>query len=573
MDKMHQQIAVLDFGSQYAHLIARRFRQLGVLAKLYPPDYEVAQIPGLIGLVLSGGPQSVNDQKIALNSKVFELNLPVLGLCYGHQLMAKHFGGQVQKGTTSEYGKAVAQIGQSVLFAGLEGGEVVWMSHADSVRELPEGFKTIASSEDCPISAMACEEKKLFGLQFHPEVTHTQKGLRILENFAFEICQATRDWQIEDWQKEMIEKIKQQAGSKKVFLLVSGGVDSTVAFALLEKALGQDRVFGLHVDTGLMRQAEAEQVKDSLASSGFKNLRVQDASDQFLGKLKGIFDPEEKRKIIGQLFLDIQEQVSRQLELNPDEWLLGQGTIYPDTIETGGTRHADTIKTHHNRVAGIQELIRQGRIIEPIRDLYKDEVRELGLALGLPEKLVWRQPFPGPGLGIRLLCHSLEAGVQGDFRTYAHPCLLEGFGATEADWLGIERISPQLTNQVREINRVLLNVGSKKYQGGKLMEASVTKERLELLREIDAIVQAEVFRAGLERDIWQFPVVLVPFGIDGKESVALRPVSSLEAMTARFYPLSEKVLTGIVGKIEGLGKISYIFFDATNKPPGTIEWE
>ena len=612
MPANHQQIAILDFGSQYAHLIARRFRQLGVLANLYPTDYDVAKIDNLIGLVLSGGPQSVDDQTLPFNSEVFELGLPVLGLCYGHQLMAKHFGGSVKKGTTSEYGKTVAQIGQSVLFAGLNGGEVVWMSHADSVKKLPRGFKAIAASEGCPISAMANEQKKFFGLQFHPEVTHTDKGLKILENFAYNICQAEKDWRLEDWQKAMVRQIKKQVGNKKVFLLVSGGVDSTVCFALLEKALGAGKVFGLHVDTGLMRKNEVEQVKGSLAQAGFKNLHIKDASNQFLEKLKGVCDPEEKRKIIGQLFIEIQEEASRELKLNPDQWLLGQGTIYPDTIETGGTKHADVIKTHHNRVDRVQELIKAGRVAEPIKDLYKDEVRELGKALGLPDKLVWRQPFPGPGLGIRALCHQpvedegldpqiqkkltklfdtikiveelgdncrisllpiKSVGVQGDFRTYAHPCVIDRSPAGDIDWLKLEKISPRITNEIKEVNRVLLNVGSRELTGGKLHEASITEGRLELLREVDAIVQEEIFASDLERDIWQFPVVLIPFGVENKESVVLRPVSSLEAMTAKFYPLEGKVLNSIVRKIEALGKIDYIFFDLTNKPPGTIEWE
>ena len=604
MSTNHQQIAILDFGSQYTHLIARRFRQLGVLAKLYPTDYDVSKIDNLIGIVLSGGPQSVTDENFPFNLKVFELGLPILGMCYGHQLMAKHFGGKVKKGTTSEYGKTVVQIGESDLFKGLEGGEVVWMSHADSVEELPKGFKTIGSSEGCPISAMANIEKNYYGLQFHPEVTHTVNGMTILENFAYKICKAKKDWKIEDWEHQMLKDIKKQVGKKKVFLLVSGGVDSTVCFALLEKALGKDKVFGLHVDTGLMRKDEVKQVEDSLVGAGLKNLQIKDASSQFLTKLKDVYDPEAKRKIIGQLFLDIQDQVSQELKLNPDEWILGQGTIYPDTIETGGTKHADTIKTHHNRVDKVQELIKQGKVIEPIKDLYKDEVRELGGLLGLSDKLVWRHPFPGPGLGIRVLCNKEKGlrikdlekinsklkkfkaevlpiksvGVQGYFRTYAFPCVIK-LPITNyqlpINWLEIEKLSPGITNEVKEVNRVLLKINDSglRIKEGSLIKASVTKERLDLLREVDAIVQAEIQKSKLEKDIWQFPVVLIPFGVDGKESIVLRPVSSLEAMTARFYPLPAEVLESIIKKIEALNQISYIFYDVTNKPPGTIEWE
>jgi GMP synthase (glutamine-hydrolysing) len=611
----HQQIAILDFGSQYTHLIARRFRQLGVLAKLYPTDYDLSQIDNLIGVVLSGSPGSVDDNQYPFNAKVLKAGLPILGLCYGHQLIAQNLGGGLKKQEAREYGKATMQVGQSVLFDGLEGGEVVWMSHGDSVDTLPKDFRTIGSTEGCPIAAMANEAEKIYGLQFHPEVTHTNAGLKILENFAYKICRAERDWQLEDWEKEIAGRIKKQVGDKKVFLLVSGGVDSTVCFALLNKALGEENVYGLHIDTGLMRKDEVVQVQGSLAQAGFKNLEVKDCSELFLSKLKGVVEPEEKRKIIGQLFIEIKDQVSDELKLNPNDWLLGQGTIYPDTIETGGTVHADTIKTHHNRVDQIQELISQGRVIEPLKDLYKDEVRELGKLLGLSEKLIWRQPFPGPGLGIRLLCHKQgeaadisqvveklyqafdkikiieelcedceiyplpikSVGVQGDFRTYAHPAVIKrpGQSSEDFDWLKVEKISPAVTNKVKEVNRVLLNVGRMTSDVGKgeLIDCAITKERLDLLREIDAIVQQEIFKADLEKDIWQFPVVLVPFGLDNKESVVLRPVSSLEAMTARFYPLEKEVLSQIVSKIESLNKTSFIFYDVTNKPPGTIEWE
>ena len=613
MSKIHQQIAVLDFGSQYTHLIARRFRQLGILAKLYPTDYDLSKIDNLVGIVFSGSPGSVDEIKYPFNPKMFEMNLPVLAMCYGHQLIAKHFGGKIQENYSGEYGLATMQVGESILFSGFEGGEVVWMSHSDSVVEAPPDFKIIGTTANCPVAAMSNDAKKIYSLQFHPEVTHTVHGQIVLENFAYKICKADQDWKIEDWLDQIIKKIKKQVNNKKVFLLVSGGVDSTVCFALLEKALGQDQVYGLHVDTGFMRKNEVEQVKSSLAQAGFKNLHIKDASSQFLAKLEGIIEPEEKRKIIGQLFLDVKDEVSSELKLNPDEWMLAQGTIYPDTIETGGTKHADTIKTHHNRVDQIQELVKQGKIVEPIKDLYKDEVRELGKLLGLPKKLVWRQPFPGPGLGIRVLCNKEDlklktedsklimkkldqvkkdfledfechvlplksVGVQGDYRTYANPCVIHDTRykiQDKIDWEFVEKLSPEITNKVRDVNRVLLRIndlGLRIADAG-LIEATVTKERLDLLREIDAIVQEEITRAKLERDIWQFPVVLIPFGIDGKESVVLRPVSSLEAMTARFYPLPMEVLESIVEKIQALNQTSFIFYDVTNKPPGTIEWE
>ncbi|MFA6304425.1 MAG: glutamine-hydrolyzing GMP synthase [Patescibacteria group bacterium] len=611
MSTSHQQIAILDFGSQYTHLIARRFRQLGVLAKLYPTDYDVSQIPNLIGIVLSGSPGSVSDDQYPFDPKIFSAGVPVLGLCYGHQLMGNYFGGKVEKSNAREFGKANLQVGVSPLFIGLDNLETVWMSHGDSVTDLPAGFKTIGSTNECPIAAMQNEAKKYYSLQFHPEVTHTLHGMRILENFAVQICGAKKDWQLLDWENSMLEKIKEFSAGKKVFLLVSGGVDSTVCFALLEKALGPNRVYGLHVDTGLMRQDEAAQVKASLNQAGFKNLHIQDSTELFIGKLTGVSEPEQKRQIIGDLFLEIKDQVALELGLNPAEWLLAQGTIYPDTIETGGTKNADKIKTHHNQVDKIQDLIKQGQIIEPLRDLYKDEVRSLGKLLGLSDELVWRQPFPGPGLGIRLLCNDeligqnglLElnqklaevfetikvtaklaesakitalplksVGVQGDSRTYAHPAVIELDGFP---WEKIEKFSPQITNAVRGVNRVLLRVDNEdlNLNDGELMNATITTGRLNLLREIDAIVQAEIATAGLAKDIWQFPVVLVPFGVDGQESIVLRPVASLEAMTASFFPLPEQVLNSIVEKIRLFKEISFIFYDVTNKPPGTIEWE
>ena len=277
------------------------------------------------------------------------------------------------------------------------------MSHVDRAIALPDGFQVIGQTDDCDTAAIADENRNIFGVQFHPEVTHTEKGLMLLANFI-RICGQENSWQMEDFVETEIRKIQEQAKGKNVFMLISGGVDSSVAFALLEKALGKERVYGLFVDHGLLRKNEAAEVREMLAAAGFENLHVIDAGVEFLKNLQGVFDPEQKRQIIGNTFLDVQERITAELNLNPEEWLLGQGTIYPDTIETGGTKHASKIKTHHNRVERVQKMIEEGTVIEPLKELYKDEVREVGRKLSLPEKMIRRHPFPGPGLGVRILC-------------------------------------------------------------------------------------------------------------------------------------------------------------------------
>jgi len=509
MKQKYQEIAILDFGSQYTHLIARRFRNMGILAKLYPADTDLSKISNIVGIVLSGSPASISDNKYQVNENLFDLSIPILGLCYGHQFIADHFGGVVEAHKEqSEFGRAKLELVDSPLFKNIENNEEVWMSHGDSVIKVPAGFKVIGKTKSCDIAAMSSEEKNIYSLQFHPEVTHTKKGMEILENFAFEICQAKKDWNIEDWQVEMVKEIQDTVKDKKVFLLVSGGVDSTVSFALLEKALGKDRVFGLHIDNGLMRKNEVNEVQSSLRDAGFQNLEIYDASNEFLNALEGIYEPEAKRKIIGNLFLDIQDKVATKLKLNPDEWILGQGTIYPDTIETGGTKNAETIKTHHNRVPRVQELIEEGKIIEPIKDLYKDEVRSLGEYLGLPSKLVWRHPFPGPGLAIRALCLDKvneddlsnltnnikksfpnlnlnvlplkSVGVQGDSRTYAHPAVIskDMLEFNFKQFIDCIKEAPKLTNKFKEINRVILRVDSNEYllNDAKLIKSDINKK-------------------------------------------------------------------------------------------------
>ncbi|MEK7067720.1 MAG: glutamine-hydrolyzing GMP synthase, partial [Patescibacteria group bacterium] len=407
-----QHIAILDFGSQYTHLIARRIRELNVLAKIYPNDIASTALPAEVsGIILSGGPQSVYDAgALTVDAAIFTLNKPILGICYGHQLMAQLLGGKVQAGKIREYGRADLTIVQSTpLLDKVNAPTIVWMSHGDSVMQLPAGFAVIAHTQDCPVTVMANEDKKLYGLQFHPEVDHTPEGVTMLSNFVFNICRAKKNWYLKNIVAELRQKILRQVGNKKVFILVSGGVDSSVAFTLLTKTLDEERVRGLYIDTGFMRRGESAEIAAGFRQAGLNNFTAVDASDTFYKNLDKIYEPEAKRNIIGQTFLDAKDQQIIDLDLNSAEWLLGQGTIYPDIIESSGSRHAQKIKTHHNRVEAVKKMIEQGLVVEPLIDFYKFEVRQIGRRLGLLNNLINRHPFPGPGLAIRCLCHQHSA--------------------------------------------------------------------------------------------------------------------------------------------------------------------
>ncbi len=368
MDK----IAVLDFGGQYAHLIANRIRRLGVYSEILDGAVEAKKLTGFSGIILSGGPASVMaPDSVKCDMGIFEMSVPILAICYGHQLVAYSLGGEVEKGKVREYGSAVVNFAKREgVFEDVEDEEKVWMSHFDQVVKMPEGFELVAATDDCPIAAMANFKKNIFCLQFHPEVTHTPCGMKILESFV-EVTGAKREWSIDSYIEDILKEIKDKVGTRKVFLMISGGVDSTVAFLLLDKALGEGRVYGLFVDTGFMRMNERNEVEAALKAVGVTNLHVYDASNEYFEALKGVYEPEKKRQIIGDLFLDIQGKVAADLNLNPDEWMLGQGTIYPDTIESGGTKHADKIKTHHNQVERIKKLTEEGKVIEPLMQLTK----------------------------------------------------------------------------------------------------------------------------------------------------------------------------------------------------------
>ncbi len=594
-------LAILDYGGQYVHLIAKRIRALNVYSVILEPDADLSAVPGLKGVILSGGPNSVYDPGAPpLNSQLLDPPVPVLGLCYGHQLLAHHLGGKVSPGRTKEYGVARLRVSRPEgILAGLEAEEPVWMSHGDTVSELPSGFQALASTQNCRVAVMGDPRRRLYGLQFHPEVTHTPHGTRILDNFI-QLCGCRREWTMGSFVENAIAEVRQQVGGRNVFLFVSGGVDSSVAFALLNRALGEDRVLGLHIDNGFMRKDETRKVEAFLRQEGFHNLRVVDASERFLEAVRGVVDPQEKRRIIGRVFVEVRDQAITELGLDPNHWMLGQGTLYPDIIESGGSAHAAVIKTHHNRVDVIEELLARGMVVEPLAQLYKDEVREVGRSLRLPAALIERHPFPGPGLSVRCLCSSgapeaipeavearvrkvaerfgLQAhvlpvrsvGVQGDFRTYAHPAVVSG----SRDWDLLERASTAITNEVREVNRVVCLLQPSELPPLRPRPATLTRERLDLLREADDLGMRALAESGQMGRLFQMPTILLPLSETGAgECVVLRPMESTDVMTARFAGLPWDLVERLSRDISGLPGIEAVFYDVTHKPPGTMEWE
>lgn len=600
MDK----IAILDFGGQYAHLIANRVRRIGVYSEIIEPDTDYEKLLEYKGFIFSGGPASVRDpNSLKCDPRIFEIGVPILGLCYGHQYIAYSLGGNVQGGNVQEYGPADVKINSHQgIFEGLNASEIVWMSHFDQVVKPPKGFEIIAETKDCPIAGLADFKRNIYSLQFHPEVTHTPNGMIILKNFV-DLTDAEHSWSMDAYADQILKEIEEKVGDKNAFLMVSGGVDSTVAFTLLDKALGQNKVYGLFVDIGFMRANERIEVEASLKKLGIENLHIYDAGEEFYKALENVYEPEKKRKIIGNLFIDIQERLVNELGLDPENWILAQGTIYPDTIETGNSKSSHTIKTHHNRVERIQKMIDAGKVIEPLEQLYKDEVRAIGEKLGLKKEMVWRHPFPGPGLAVRCLCAKGESypenveevekkindflekdklkanilpvksvGVQGDERTYKHPVVLHG---ESTDWDVLSKLGSSLTNSFQEVNRVLLGLYPQDFSQLTTHDVFITKSRIKVLQIADKLVMDFLREKGIYGDIWQFPTVLIPVdvGNTGGESIVLRPVNSTDVMSANFYKMSEENLKDLTSRLSKLDGVSGVFYDITNKPPGTIEWE
>ncbi len=510
-------VLVIDFGAQYAQLIARRVRQAHVYSEILPATASIDEI--LVrnpkAIILSGGPASVYaDGAPKIDPKIFEQGIPIFGICYGFQAMAQALGGEVAKTGKSEFGRTKFSANNSAqLFANLPEEFNVWMSHGDSVAKAPDGFKTIGSTADTSIAAFENESGLLAGVQFHPEVLHSEYGQQILQHWLIDIVKCKPTWTSENIVENEIINIKSQVGNKKVICGLSGGVDSAVAAALVQKAIG-NQLTCVFVDHGLLRHGEAEQVeKDFVAATGVQ-LKVVDAKERFLTALSGISDPEEKRKIIGREFIRVFEAAADEISKDEKVDFLVQGTLYPDIVESGGGSGTANIKSHHN-VGGLPDDL-EFSLIEPLRTLFKDEVREVGINLGLPEAIVWRQPFPGPGLAIRIV-------------------------------------------------------------------GEVTEERLKILRRADLIAREELQFAGLDREIWQCPVVLLAdvrsVGVQGDgrtygHPIVLRPVSSEDAMTADWSRVPYEVLAKISNRITNeVREVNRVVLDVTSKPPGTIEWE
>lgn len=621
MDK----IAILDAGSQYGKVIDRRVRELCCDTDLLPLDTSIDKLKEYRGIIISGGPTSVyGEDALKYDKRLFELcedGVPILGICLGMQIINYHFGGSVTGGKDGFYGQTDIKIFGSELFNGLNETETVLLTHSDVVEDPPECIETVAKSVSGVICGIQHTDLPLYGVQFHPEVDLTVNGKKIFENFLYNICRMEGAHTVENMLDTMLEEIRDTVGNRNVVVLVSGGVDSSVCCALMYKALGSEKVLGIHIDTGFMRKDESTVVYDALKKNGF-DLQVLNCKEEFFNgetvvggkitpELKYAVDPETKRKIIGDTFMKITDREIKKLELT--NYLICQGTLRPDLIESASeiaSSNAQVIKTHHNDTDIVKEKRKLGQIIEPLKDLHKDEVRQLGRLLGLPDELVDRHPFPGPGLAIRILCAEIpylgsskeefnklneqlakflepygltgfllpirSVGVQGDGRSYSFAAAIAGFTTiSETEFKTLFKLCGEITKQMKMVNRVVYLLNSNK-DGHKfnIIPTLLNEVIVDYLRKADHIV-TEAFKDC--KTISQVPTVLLPVGYDGKRSVVIRPFITNDFMTGRppvpGHDINVEVLDGVVEQLEATDKYSGIFFDLTSKPPGTTEWE
>ena len=616
-----EKLAILDCGGQYTKVIDRRVRELGVKSDILPINVKSEELQEYQSIILSGGPNNISDkQRLSFDEKIFELGKPVLGICYGMQLMSDHFGGVVDSNIVKEYGQNEIWVDTKMpIFDGMTENQKVLMSHGDTVKNVPNGFKVIGKSGEA-IAAIGNEEKRMYGLQFHPEVDLTEEGMKILENFIRKVAKYQDFYALDDRIETSIKMIREKVGDNKVVVLVSGGVDSAVTAALLVKALNPDNVYAIHIDSGFMRKNESDVICENLKKLGLKNLIRENAKDTFfntvvevegkkIGPLVDTIDPETKRQIIGEIFIRIANNVIERLGLDPEHTFIAQGTLRPDLIESGNPEisgFAHKIKTHHNDVAIVREARKKGLIVETNSDWHKDEVRKVARMLGLEESIASRQPFPGPGLAIRLLCHDKSeevvitqeevdkinaivnpkgenaqiipiksVGVQGDARSYRNLGILYGNGI-DFDWDNVTTVAKQVTDSINTINRIgyILNVKDVN-QKIECFDMKINDECVDLLRELDKIVTSNLEGSKVNQTF----AVLLPIGITKKYSVAIRTFVTNDFMTGRpgkiGTEVDKKMIEKAVKEIEDnfSDKIEFVIYDVTSKPPATCEWQ